>query len=592
MKKYLKYIKIPIYFLSAVIIFLCLIIAFEYSLSFGKVHRFVKVENLNLSTISKDEFREILQDKEKKSLDREIRFLFEDKIWKRKAKDLDFGFDTEETYKNAYGLGRSGNLFKDIIERINLWLNGKNIPIVGKISQVLTSKFINEIESDVKREPVSSDIFIKNLQVVITSSKSGIELDKQLLKSFIENSMIYKGGGTFDLPVIFVEPLLDESKLKNVKEEAEIIISSPITIKLSDESYELSRKKIAQMLEFIKLIIANNGNEEVIVDISFNNKSVRDLLKILSAKIEKFPIDAKFIVEDEKVVIEPSVDGIKLNKNEFNSLLNENAHKKENRSFKVPTLILEPKLTTEKADSMGIKELVSTHTEYFSPKALNRVHNIRLITSILDELLIVPDEIFSFNKTTGRRTKEKGFLEAPTIIHGELVDTFGGGVCNVSTTIFNTAFLGGYKIVERNPHQWYISRYPPGRDASVSWGVQDFKFQNDTGSWILIKGESTKSSCKISFYSTNIGREVKIETTPFSNFKTHGVKYKPDLEVPKGVEFIDSEGVDGRDVYVTRIISKNGEIIGKENIFTRYYPKNKIILLNTDDYHRFMLQNQ
>jgi vancomycin resistance protein YoaR len=569
-----------------------LVVAFDYSLFFGKVHKFVKVENLDLSTLSKDEFIEILQNKEKKSLEREIRFLFEDKSWKRKAKDLDFKFDIEETYKSAYELGRSGNLFKDIIERINLWLNGKNIPIVEKISPVLTSKFINEIESDVKREPVSSDIFIKNLQVIITPSKLGIELDKKLLESFIENSIIYKGGGTFDLPVIFVEPLLNESKLKNVKDEVEIIISGSITIKFGDEDYELSREKIAEMVEFIKLIIINDGNEEIIVDISFSNKSVINLLEILSAKIEKFPIDAKFIAEDEKVVIQPSVDGIKLNKNEFNFLLNENAHKKENRSFEVPTLILKPKLTTEKADSMGINELVSTHIEYFSPKALNRVHNIRLITSILDGILIAPDEIFSFNRATGERTKEKGFMEAPTIIQGELVDTFGGGVCNVSTTIFNTAFLGGYKIVERNPHQWYISRYQPGRDATVSWDVQDFKFQNDTNYWILIKGESTKSSCKISFYSTDIGREVKIETTPFSNFKTHGVKYKPDPKVPKGVEVVDSEGVDGRDVYVTRIISKNGENVSKENIFTRYYPKNKIILLNPDDYHEFMLQNQ
>ncbi|GAH61979.1 unnamed protein product, partial [marine sediment metagenome] len=219
-------------------------------------------------------------------------------------------------------------------------------------------------------------------------------------------------------------------------------------------------------------------------------------------------------------------------------------------------------------------------------------HNIRLITSMLDEILIAPHEIFLFNKTTGQRTQEKGFLEAPTIIQGELVDTFGGGVCNVSTTIFNTAFLGGYKIIERNPHRWYISRYPPGRDAAVSWGVQDFKFENDTDYWILIKGDSTKSSCTLSFFSTNFGREVEIITTPFSNFKSYIVKYKPDPEIEEGTEVVDSEGVDGRDVTVTRIISKDGEVLSNEKIFTRYYPKNKIILLNPKDYHKLVSQNQ
>jgi len=108
----------------------------------------------------------------------------------------------------------------------------------------------------------------------------------------------------------------------------------------------------------------------------------------------------------------------------------------------------------------------------------------------------------------------------------------------------------------------------------------------------LIKGDSTKSSCTLSFFSTNFGREVEIITTPFSNFKSYIVKYKPDPEIEEGTEVVDSEGVDGRDVTVTRIISKDGEVLSNEKIFTRYYPKNKIILLNPKDYHKLVSQNQ
>ncbi|GAH27295.1 unnamed protein product, partial [marine sediment metagenome] len=219
----------------------------------------------------------------------------------------------------------------------------------------------------------------------------------------------HDNGGTFDLPVIYIEPLLDENKLINVKDEVEIIISNPITIKLSKDSYKLDRKKIADMVEFKKLIIKENGKEKLVVDVLFNDKLIKYLINSISYKIECVPIDAKFVVEGEQVIIEPSIDGKKLIRNEFLSQFEETAHRKESRIFEAPILILKPKLTTEKADSMGIKELVSTDTEYFSSKALNRVHNIRLITSMLDEILIAPHEIFLFNKTTGQRTKEKGF---------------------------------------------------------------------------------------------------------------------------------------------------------------------------------------
>lgn len=589
MKKNLDLLKITAYFISSIIIFFCLVIAFEYSLSLGKVHSFVKFEDVDLNLLTSYEAKRIFKNKEKEALNKKIKFLFEDKSWEIKARDLRLRFDINKIYKNAYKLGRSGNLYKDIIERINLWIKGINIEIVGSINQDLTQKFIIEIESEIKSESISSDIFIRNLRVIVTPSQTGLKLDNTQLKFFVEDSLIRNNGGTFNLPVIHIEPLLNEYILKNVKEEAEIIISNPIVLKFPNSNYELNRVKIANMVQFKKIVIEDNNKEKVVVDVSFKDKSMENLIETLSKEIESSPMDAQFIIEDKEVIIEPSVDGIKLNKIEFLFKFEEIAHTKEDRVLDIPILILKPKITTKKAKSMGIKELVSTDTEFFSPYAVDRVHNIQLLTSMLDGVLIPPHNIFSLNETSGRRTKEKGFVEAPTIIRGELVDTVGGGVCNVSTTIFNTVFLGGYKIIERNSHAWYISRYPPGRDAAISWGVQNFKFQNDTDYWILIKGESTKSSCTISFYSTDIGREVEIITTPFSNFKSFGVKYKPDPEVLEGTEIVDSEGIDGRDVYVTRIISKDGEVLSKETIFTRYFPKNKIILLNPKDYHNLVM---
>ena len=108
-------------------------------------------------------------------------------------------------------------------------------------------------------------------------------------------------------------------------------------------------------------------------------------------------------------------------------------------------------------------------------------------SSLLNNTLIAPGKIFSVNATTGERTAAKGFKMAPTIIAGKLEDSVGGGMCQVSTTVFNAAFEAGLQIVERHNHELYISHYPLGRDATVSYGSYDLKFRNDTPHWILLK---------------------------------------------------------------------------------------------------------
>ena len=135
---------------------------------------------------------------------------------------------------------------------------------------------------------------------------------------------------------------------------------------------------------------------------------------------------------------------------------------------------------------MGITGVVASyHTTYGG--IANRLHNVALVANLIDGTLIAPGKTFSFNATTGERTPEKGFLEAPVIINGELQTGLGGGVCQVSTTVFNAAYEAGLPIDERVNHALYISHYPLGRDATVNYPDQDLKFTNDTGKWLLLR---------------------------------------------------------------------------------------------------------
>src|SRR5947207_8183367 len=132
----------------------------------------------------------------------------------------------------------------------------------------------------------------------------------------------------------------------------------------------------------------------------------------------------------------------------------------------------------------------------------NRIHNVQLVAHLVDGKLIAPGATFSFNEATGARTAAKGFLEAPVIINGELATGLGGGVCQVSTTVFNAAYEAGLSITARTNHALYISHYPLGRDATVNYPDTDLKFLNDTGHWLLLATFVGSSSLTVDLYGT------------------------------------------------------------------------------------------
>ena len=162
---------------------------------------------------------------------------------------------------------------------------------------------------------------------------------------------------------------------------------------------------------------------------------------------------------------------------------------------------------------MGIKKLVASYTTTYGGEA-NRLHNVRLVAQLVDRHLIPPGAEFSFNRTTGERTVEKGFLEAPVIINGELQTGLGGGVCQVSTTVFNAAFEAGLPITARTNHSLYISHYPTGRDATVNYPDLDLRFVNDTGKWLLLRTFVGSSSLTVALYGTPVNRRIEVETAP------------------------------------------------------------------------------
>jgi len=237
--------------------------------------------------------------------------------------------------------------------------------------------------------------------------------------------------------------------------------------------------------------------------------------------------------------------------------------------------------TTAEARAMDIKGLVASYQTFYGGEP-NRIHNVQLVSHLVDKHVIAPGETFSFNGATGARTEDKGFREAPVIINGELKTGLGGGVCQVSTTVFNAAYEAGLPIVSRTNHALYISHYPQGRDATVNYPDTDLKFTNDTGHWILLRTWVGSSSLTVALYGTPVHRKVVSETSPLVVTGPPPVRKIKDPALLVGETVVEEPGSSSLKTSNERkVYDADGKLLFDTTFYSSYRGEMKVIRVGT-----------
>jgi len=226
---------------------------------------------------------------------------------------------------------------------------------------------------------------------------------------------------------------------------------------------------------------------------------------------------------------------------------------------------------------MGITGTVGTYETFYGGIA-NRIHNVQLVAHLVDHKFIAPGATFSFNGTTGERSAAKGFLEAPVIVNGELQTGLGGGVCQVSTTVFNAAYEAGLPITTRTNHALYISHYPLGRDATVDYPGIDLKFVNDTDHWMLLRTYVGSSSLRVVLYGAPQHRRVETVTAPLRTVAPPVVQKTVDATLSPGQVVVDDYGAPAQTTSVERkVYAPGGKLLSDSTWYSSYRSTPKII---------------
>ncbi|MDP3988557.1 MAG: VanW family protein [Candidatus Levybacteria bacterium] len=329
----------------------------------------------------------------------------------------------------------------------------------------------------------------------------------------------------------------------------------------------------------------------------YSEEKLKTALSPIAEKVNISAVEALFNFQNGRVsAFRPSSEGQEVDfeavkKNlESKTLTVVSAQKPQTIIIPIPIRVIKPKATTDKANSLGIKEQIATGTSLFQHSIPGRIFNVTLASTRLNGVLIAPGEVFSFNNALGDVSSFTGYQQAYIIQNGRTILGDGGGVCQVSTTLFRAALNAGLPIVERHAHAYRVGYYEqdsgPGLDATVYGPTVDLKFKNDTGHYILIQTSIDPSVERLTFtlYGTKDGRQTIIDKPVIiSQTAPPPVVYQDDPTLPKGVlKQVDFEAW-GANVYFTRKVLKDGKTIISDKFTSNFQPWAAVYLRGTKE---------
>lgn len=332
--------------------------------------------------------------------------------------------------------------------------------------------------------------------------------------------------------------------------------------------------------------IKGDSNFNIKLKFDYDKNSINEIIKSIEKDVNKAPQNASInIGADSKVQIVKEVSGKKLNAKELQKNLINNINGSTNSYdyIDAPIEVVKPSITSETFSSIDAK--ISSFTTSFSGSSSGRANNIALAASSINNTFIAKDAEFSFNNTVGETSAARGYMEAPIIVGSNKETGIGGGICQVSTTLYNAVLRAGINPTERTHHTVPSYYVPLGQDATVSYGTMDFKFKNTLGFPIFLKGYVDKENIYFDVYSNSslLQNKYDIVSEITETIKADTV-YVNDNSIPIGETKEDPKNIvsDGYRVNVYRLMYTNGVLKSKDFLHKDYYaPSNKVILRGT-----------
>jgi vancomycin resistance protein YoaR len=458
--------------------------------------------------------------------------------------------------------------------RLDMRFFGADVAPPTQVYDAALRYWLDRIERTVDSPHREASIVLHGLTPTIVPSHVGRVLDRHAAAVTIVRALASLDREPVGLPVRIDRAKVTAGDLTVAAAQVRTALSASVHVILGGTRWNLRPRKTARLLE-----LPADGRR----DLRIGGDGASDWFTALSRRVDKPAEDATWAISSSGIRVVPDRPGYLLDVPRSAKAVLRAALVTDPalRSAKLVVERVDAKRSTSEARAMEIKGLVASYQTFYGGEA-NRIHNVQLVSHLVDGQVIAPGAVFSFNQATGERTAAKGFKEAPVIINGELKTGLGGGVCQVSTTVFNAAYEAGLPILARTNHALYISHYPQGRDATVNYPDVDLKFVNDTGHWLLLRTWVGSSSLTVALYGTPVNRRVVSEAAPLVVAGKVPTKKIKDPSQLVGEQVVEETGEPPRTTSVHRLVyDADGKLLYDSVFYSSYRGEPKVIRVGT-----------
>ena len=507
-------------------------------------------------------------------------------VWTATPGQVGMSVRIQNAVDRAFGVGHSGKLLPDLHEQWWVFYGGMDIAPVIVLDMVMAEEMVKGIAGVVNVEPNDASLSVIGSVLTVAEGNQGRTVDVSATVNKLLEPLTNFSGAEVLLVIDEFTPIVvnaDEQRVIGQRMlDAPLVLMVEYPREGDGPPWVVDQQALADMLTFLPV---ETGSDLMEYKVGLDQQRLLDFLQYASGQLAVAPENARFGYDEDvgaMNLVRPAVVGraldIQATLELVNAALEDGKHKIYLR-FEVVAPVID---NETQAEELGITGLVSQATTFFRGSGEARLQNIRAGAETMHGVMVPPEEEFSFNANLGSISLDTGFAEAWIIFGGRTIQGVGGGICQVSTTAFRSAFYGGYPIIERNPHAYRVGYYEqgpnspgPGLDATVFSPVVDFRFRNDREAWLLIETEfdETESSLTFRFYSADDGRTVKVGEAQVSDVEEAKASvYEENLELDAGVlKQVDWEN-EGAKVVVPRVVERDGYVMLEDVVRTMYQP--------------------
>jgi len=504
-----------------------------------------------------------------------------EQTWSVHPVDLGLRLDLEATLAPAYQMGRGGSFSENLLSQMRLLVQRTTLPPVLVYDESVSRLYLETLAKQLYEAPSDASLSIDGTTPVVNPSQPGRELDVEGTLAEVSSAVTRLRAEDITLVMRDVSPSVIDAAPAQV--EAAALLAEPLTLVLEEPREGDPGPWVIPVEQLVTMLVVRE--DDGVLHAAVNEGALRAYLEGMAPALHIEPVASRYHFNEQSGQLEaisPSADGRELDVSASVMRIVQELSAGNHRIGLVVQTVPSPYPDTATGPDIGIVELVAEGDSYFIGSSSARDNNIRVAATKFDGVVIPPGEVFSFNEIIGEISAEEGYDESYVTAGDQLAIEVGGGVCQVSTTVFRAAFWGGYPIVERWYHNNRIGYYElmgagVGMDATVYSPNVDFKFLNDRPYPLLIETEIEDAAHRLifRFYSTSDGRRVEADEAVVSDEVQPGPPiYQLDESLAPGTVVKWQSAVAGITASIERrVYDAAGELIARDTFVSRYSPR-------------------